>query len=266
MNNQPIGILDSGVGGLSIWKEVLSQLPNESTVYIGDSLHAPYGKRHADEIFRLARQLVAFLVAKQVKLVVVACNTITVNSIGNLRAAFPTMPIIGTVPVVKLAVHTTKNKRIGLLATSATVNSTYNKNLIATFAGDCTVITIGTDTLVPLIEQGREKQLVVALKKELKPFIDNHIDTIILGSTHFPLIREHIQKIMGANVHILDSGGAVARQVKRVLENNKTSGSAKRSSHLLYTTGSKAPFIAMLKRVVGNDRKDMVESVQAITL
>src|SRR5581483_3028427 len=125
MDTRPIGVLDSGVGGLTVWKEIRSHLPHESTVYIGDSLNAPYGKRTPEDIRLLTAKLIQFLLQKNVKLIVIACNTITVNGIDIIRQQFPQIPIVGTVPVIKLAAAKTKNKKIGVLVTKATKKSSY---------------------------------------------------------------------------------------------------------------------------------------------
>ena len=251
MDDRPIGVLDSGVGGLTIWKEILLQHPLESTVYIGDSKNAPYGKRTPEDIRSLASQMITFLLKKDAKLIVVACNTITVNGIDIIRSQFPNTPIVGTVPVVKMAAQVSKNKKIGVLVTGATANSQYNQLLIEKFAPDCEVVTIGTNALVPLIEAHKNKDLPTVIARELLPFIKKGVDTVVLGSTHFPILRQPIQDFLGERVHVLDSAGAVARQVGRILENNKIKTSPKKPTHAIFTTGKTAPFTQILKQIIG---------------
>lgn len=244
--NRPIGVLDSGVGGLTIWKEIVKGLPKESTIYIADSKNCPYGIKTAEEIYNLAKRLVIFLVTQDVKLIVLACNTITVSCLDKLRSEFPQIPIVGTVPVVKTASKMTKNKKIGILSTVRTAKSSYQKNLIKKFAKDLKVLNIGTDKLVPLIEKGDHvKMIQIILQQELKPFVDAKVDILALGCSHFPLIKDQIQSIL-KDVQVLDSGAAIARQVKRVLSNNNILSSSKRD-YTFYTSGETAPFNKILK-------------------
>lgn len=248
--NKPIGVLDSGVGGLSVWSEIVKELPKESTVYIADSRNVPYGTKTAEEIHRLSRKLVQFLLKKDVKLIVVACNTITVTSLSKLRKEFPQIPIVGTVPVVKTAAEKTKKRKIGILSTVRTAESRYQKDLIEKFAKDLEVLNIGTDKLVPLIEKGDHvKMIQIILQQELKPFVDARIDVLALGCTHFPLIKAKIQKILGPKILILDSGPAIARQVKRVLEQNKILAANSLVRHYFYTTGDEKLYNKKAKRV-----------------
>ena len=242
--NKPIGILDSGVGGLTIWREIVKELPNESTIYIADSKNCPYGIKTAEEIYNLAKRLAAFLVTQDVKLIVLACNTITVSCLDKLREEFKDVPIIGTVPVIKTASELTKNKKIGILSTSATSKSKYQKDLIEKFAGNCQVINIGTAKLARSIERGENVSLV--LKNELKPFLETGVDTLVLGCSHFPLIKDQIQSIL-KDVQVLDSGAAIARQVKRVLEKENMRSKTK-PNHNFYTTGDVKLFNKILSQ------------------
>lgn len=244
--NRPIGVLDSGVGGLTIWKEIVQKLPSESTIYIADSKNCPYGIKTAEEIYKLAKRLVQFLVKSNSKIIVLACNTITVSCLDKLREEFKGIPIIGTVPVIKTASELTKNKKIGIFSTSATSKSKYQKDLIRKFAQNLKVLNIGTDKLVPLIEKGDHvKMIQIILQQELKPFVDAKVDILALGCSHFPLIKDQIQSIL-KDVQVLDSGAAIARQVKRVLSNNNILSSSKRD-YTFYTSGETAPFNKILK-------------------
>jgi glutamate racemase len=240
MDIQPIGVIDSGLGGLTILKEIMAALPDESTIYIGDSKHAPYGARSVDDIETLSRNMITFLLQQNVKLIVIACNTITVTAIETLRNEFPNIPIVGTVPIIKKAAEVSHNKRIGVLSTTQTAQSDYQKNLIQKFAADCTVFNYGTDSLVPLIEAGKLDlpELESVLHKVLNRFTSENIDTLALGCTHFPIIKNAIQTILGPDVTLLDSGAAIARQVRRILEHNAILNSNSEAIHAFYTTGS----------------------------
>lgn len=268
MNNQAIGILDSGVGGLTIWREIVKELPNESTVYLADSKNCPYGERSEDDIYRLAKRLIEFLIDKKVKLIVLACNTITVFCIDKLRIDFPDIPIVGTVPAVKIAAQHSRNKKIGILSTESTAKSKYQKNLIKKFAKDCFVINKGDSELVPYIEKGDTKSegLKKILRDTLKEFLEKHVDTIALGCSHFPFLRVEIGEVMGQKVKILDSGKAIARQVKRVLTNNNSLTLSNRPSHRFYTTGNAKEFTKVSKKLIGENFGGLIKSVQGISL
>lgn len=261
MNNNPIGILDSGVGGLTIWKEIVSQLPDESTIYIGDSKNCPYGNRDVQEIAFLASRMVAFLIAKNCKLIVVGCNTITVSSLDKLRSEFRNIPIVGTVPVVKTASERSRSKRIGIFSTQTTSNSQYQRDLINTFARECEVESIGTDNIVPFVESGRCKdpQLYRILQEDLEPFKNAGIDVLALGCSHFPLVKNLIQKIMGPSVLILDSGAAIGRQVKRVLTANDALSTDINSNNAFYTTGDTQKFSEILRMIGYNNSTEQIE-------
>ncbi len=259
MNNHPIGIIDSGIGGLSIWKEVGKLLPNESTIYISDAKNLPYGEKNEEQVYRLAKRLVQYLIAAKVKLIVVACNTITVSALDRLRADFPDMPLVGTVPVVKAAASVSKTKRIGVLSTNRTAESEYQKRLISEFASDCFVLNSGTNTLVPMVEAGDIDQ--EGLIQALQPFIDAHVDTLALGCTHFPFLKSEIQQILGKNVNVMDSGEAVARQVKRILEHNQIENDSQEVSHQFVTTAEKEAFVAQINRLVGSVVNATIEQI-----
>lgn len=252
MDNRPIGILDSGVGGLSIWREIILQLPHESTIYVGDSKNCPYGNRSIEEIYRLTKPLLEVLVQKKCKLIVIACNTITVHCLNRLRQDFPNIPIVGTVPVVKKAAEETKNKKVGVLSTQATTKSLYQKKLIEQFANDCEVTIVGTDKLVPLVEKGEINgtRLTKILEQELQPFIKEGVDVVALGCSHFPFLKDIIQDILGKNVLLLDSAGAIARQVNRVLTNNNQQKAEGKPSYKFYTTGDVGNFSLVAEKLL----------------
>ncbi len=240
MRNNPIGILDSGVGGLTVLAAIAKELPQESFVYAGDSANTPYGNKSEEEIYARASQLIEFLLTKNVKLIVIACNTITVSCLDRLRVEYSQIPLIGTVPVVKTAAFVTKNKRIGLLSTTRTAKSDYQKKLIETFASDCIVVNLGNDEIVPLIEKGEEnsEEMEEVLKKALVGFQKEGIDTLVLGCTHFPFLKERMQKILGDSISLLDSGGAIARQVHRVLQHNDSLSHETTHQITIFTTGN----------------------------
>ena len=263
MKNQPIGIIDSGIGGLTVYQEIIKVLPNESVIYIGDSANTPYGAKQDEEIYHLAQRMIKFLIDKQVKLIVIACNTITVTCIERLRNQYLQLPIVGAVPVVKKAAERSQTKRIGILSTTRTATSDAQKALIEKFAHDCEVINAGTDDLVPLIEQGivSGSRVEEKLEKILAVFQKADVDILALGCTHFPFLQKAIQTILGDNVQLLDSGAAIARQVQRILEHNELLTDANDSQQTFYTTGNQAHMSEMLTILVKK-----TEAVTTITL
>jgi glutamate racemase len=251
MSNAPIGIIDSGLGGLTIFKEIQKQLPNESLRYVGDTANVPYGPRPTNEIYQLSHALIANLVGQGVKAVVIACNTISVNCIHLLRADFPTLPIVGTAPAIKTAASVSTNRKIGILSTVATANSPYQADLISQFAADCEVLNLGTNELVPRIERGAfETDLPGVLVEVLEPFKSADIDALVLGCSHFPILRNQMQAILGDGVTILDSGAAIARQLGRVLDQNGISALLDATGHSEFITTAPSPVLPqMLERL-----------------
>lgn len=267
MHNNPIGILDSGVGGLSVWQEVVKELPQESILYVGDSANVPYGTKDPETIYQLATRLVDFLLEKDAKLLVVACNSITVTCLDRLRVEYPTIPMIGTVPVVKTAAHLSKTKKIGILSTTRTAQSDYQKDLIEKFATDCVVINHGTDALAPLIDRGITKgdEITNILTEVLAPFQEAGIDTLALGCTHYPFIKSAIQDILGETVTILDSGSAIAHQIRRVLtQNEQLATDDNHPIYDFYTTGEKEAFETFVSSAISvpEERLGVLQSVQ----
>jgi glutamate racemase len=253
MKNQPIGILDSGIGGLSVYQEITSILPHEPIIYIGDNALVPYGKLSEEMIYERSSKLVSFLLEKGAKVIVVACNTITVSCINRLREAFPQVTLIGTVPVIKTAGAQTKNGRIGILSTTKTAASDYQKNLMEQFASSHIVINKGTDQLVPLIEKGEidGAEMHHVLEGVLSDFQKEQIDTLVLGCTHYPFVKKEMHSILGDGVQLLDSGAAIARQVKRVLEEKNALREEGHASMQLYTTGNAEHISSIAKKLLG---------------
>jgi glutamate racemase len=236
-NNFPIGFFDSGVGGTSIWKEVITLLPKEHTIYLSDSENAPYGEKSKEKIIALCEKNTEFLLRKNCKLIVVACNTATTNAIDFLRNKY-NMPFIGIEPAIKPAALITKTKTIGILATKGTLNSTLFEKTARSIQKNIQIKeTIGKG-LVELIEHGKlnSKEMTSLLSSYLQPMIANNIDSLVLGCTHYPYLIPQIRKIVGEKIQIIDSGEAVAKQTKAVLTNHNllNIGECKKPQHLLY--------------------------------
>ncbi|HAO31107.1 MAG TPA: glutamate racemase [Treponema sp.] len=213
--------LDSGTGGIPYMLELKKKSPDSRCVYLGDTAHFPYGEKTSEEITLCASQALSLIVKKwNPRTVIIACNTISVTSLADLRALFPNIPIVGTVPAIKLAASVTHNKRIGLLATNATVNHPYNKKLIQDYAKDCHVFNRGDPDLIAFIEHelfnASEAEKQKAVEPAVSFFLENKCDTIILGCTHFTHIAENIASVAGSGVQVVDSRDGVANQALRV--------------------------------------------------
>ncbi len=217
--NSPIGVFDSGVGGSSIWQEIHKLLPFENVIYLADSKNAPYGNKSAEEITALSIKNVEKLLELGCKIIVVACNTATTNAISTLRENYA-IPIIGIEPAIKPAAIKTAAKSIGILATKGTLSSVLFSRTTREFTKDISVVEIIGEGLVPLIEAGNldGPEMVELLKKHTKPMIEANVDYIVLGCSHYPYIIPQLKKILPENVKIIDSGEAVARQTKTVLQ------------------------------------------------
>ncbi|MDG3582401.1 glutamate racemase [Galbibacter pacificus] len=220
MNSQPIGIFDSGVGGTSIWKEIHHLLPGESTIYLADSKYAPYGERPQKEILQLSIKNTEFLLSQNCKAIVVACNTATTNAIDYLRKNYK-VPFIGIEPAIKPAALNSKTGVVGILATRGTLTSGLFAKTSALYAKDRKVIEQFGDGLVPLIENGmaNSEEMHQLLQKYLRPMMEEKADYLVLGCTHYPYLIPQLKKILPTSVTIIDSGEAVAKQTKTVLEN-----------------------------------------------
>jgi glutamate racemase len=219
VSNNPIGIFDSGVGGTSIWSAIHALLPYENTIYLADSKHAPYGSKGKDRIIELSIKNTEFLIENNCKLIVVACNTATTNAINYLRKTF-TIPFIGIEPAIKPAALQTKTKAIGILATKGTLSSDLFFNTSDMFANNITVIEQVGEGIVQLIESGKlySDEMKSLLKTYVKPMLDTNIDYLVLGCTHYPYLMPLLLEILPKHIKIIDSGEAVARQTKAILE------------------------------------------------
>jgi glutamate racemase len=242
MNDHPIGIFDSGLGGLSVWSEVIKLLPNEPVIYYADSGNCPYGTRPEEEIILLCKRIVDFLLSKKCKLIVVACNTATSAAIAQLRIDY-NVPFIGMEPAVKPAALHTRTGNIGILATQGTLNGKLFNETKKRFAEGVNVHMQVGHGLVELVEKGMNgsPEAEEVLRKYIQPMIDSHVDHIVLGCTHYPFLEKLIHKIAGSGVTVLDPAPAVALQTKRKLEEfGLLAGEDAAPGHSFYTTGDPA--------------------------
>lgn len=218
LSSSPIGFFDSGIGGTSIWREVIELLPNENTVFLADSKNAPYGTKSKNEIINLSIKNTDFLLSHGCKLIVVACNTATTNAIEYLRNSY-NIPFVGIEPAIKPAAIKTSTKVVGVLATRGTLSSELFSKTSSIYASDIKVIEQNGDGIVELIESNmlHSTEMVLLLEKYLKPMIQLNIDHLVLGCTHYPYLKPILAKLLPENIKIIDSGYAVAKQVQRIL-------------------------------------------------
>lgn len=218
IDNRPIGLFDSGVGGTSIWKEIHDLMPLEATIYLADSRNAPYGERPKEQIVDLSRKNTELLLDLGCKIIVVACNTATTNAIKELRAHYK-IPFIGIEPAIKPAIINSKTNIIGILATKGTLSSELFNKAVELYHQHTIIEQVGYG-LVELIEAGRidSNETMDLLQQYLKPMIEADIDYLVLGCSHYPYLIPQIKKILPPNIEIIDSGEAVARQTHAVLK------------------------------------------------
>ena len=224
--NAPIGIFDSGIGGLSIAQEIAKHLPHERFIYFADTAHVPYGSRDDQNIRELTAQAIEWLYRKGCKVAVVACNTASAFSLDYLREHYgDNFPIIGLVPALKPAVLQSKSKTVAVLATPATFRGQLIKDVVDKFAqpSGVTVIPVTCLDLVPFVESGAQMSAacLATLKDILQPVVDQGADYLVLGCTHYPFLKIAIQSIFGQKLTLIDSGLAVARQTARILIKNE---------------------------------------------
>lgn len=265
--NAPIGVMDSGVGGFSVLREVQAMFPHEDIIFIGDQANVPYGPRSLEEVQSFVEGIVRFFMAghykdddpiqRQVKLIVIACNTATAASLTSIRRLFPQIKFVGLEPAVKLAAQNTRRQKIGVLATVATFQGRLYASLVDRYAQDVDVFTRACPEFVTLVERGgeftTEDQSMVC--DSLAPLLANNIDQLVLGCTHFPFLKPLLQHCVGAHVEIVDPSPAVARQIGHVLEKADAFTQRTASGRTIYsTTGNLTRFEHQVQEMLGVDK------------
>ena len=251
-NNNPIGVFDSGVGGLSVLQHVRAVLPRESLLYVADSGHAPYGGKPVDFIVRRSLAITEFLLEQQAKAVVVACNTATAAAIARLRACF-SIPIVGIEPALKPAVAATRSGVVGILATGSTVRSDKFATLLDQHGQRARVIVQPCPGLADCVERGdlHGPRCQMLLTRYLQPLLAEGADTLVLGCTHYPFLIPAIQRLAGPTVAILDPSPAVARQLRRRLETGSLlTGEPATGGVRYFSSGPLEPTAALMARLL----------------
>lgn len=258
--DRPIGVLDSGVGGLTVAKEIMRLLPNEQIIYVGDTARCPYGPRSPQEVRKFTWQISLALQKMNVKMLVIACNTATAVALNSLSRQMP-FPVLGVIfPGARAASKATKNHRVVVLGTQGTVKSGAYEYAIAALSSSCQVDALACPTFVPLVESNEyEGEFAYKMVEEaLEPLKGKNFDTVILGCTHYPLLQEHIEQVVGSGVHVLSSAEETANDVKDYLDfhdSHNPDPAPKRP--IFYTTGSIPMFKAIAERWLDLEQADV---------
>ncbi|WP_446456167.1 glutamate racemase [Tuanshanicoccus lijuaniae] len=261
MKELPIGIIDSGFGGLTVVKQSLKQLPNESIIYLGDSARCPYGPRPLSQVKEFIWQMTNFLLEKGIKMLVIACNTGTAAALEEIRATL-SIPVIGVIhPGSRAAIKETQNQRIGVIGTQGTINSLLYEQVILEKANHLSVKSVAAPEFVSIVEENRmdDAKTPDIVKTQLQSLIDEEVDTLVLGCTHYPIIRDVIQMAMGDSVSLIDSGVETINEVSTLLDYFNLSRSAQEALECpatmdIYTTGEADRFETVAKTWLQNEQ------------
>lgn len=243
--NRPIGIIDSGVGGLTVAKEIMRQLPHEQIAYLGDTARCPYGPRSPKEVLKFTWEITQFLMEKQIKMLVIACNTATAVALEEIRAELR-IPVLGVIhPGARTAIKNTVNYQIGIIGTEGTIKSGAYEQALKSINRKTQVVSLACPKFVPLVESSEFNGPVAkrVVTETLAPLKNQGLDTLILGCTHYPLLEPLIKQVMGDKVNVISSGEETAREVSTILHHNGILNlSGEEPVHEFYTTGSKKIF------------------------
>lgn len=248
----PIGIFDSGVGGLSVLRAIRTQMPHENLLYFADQGHVPYGPRSLDQVRQFSEAITRFLIAQGAKLIVVACNTASAAALHHLRETFSEIPIVGMEPAIKPAAEHTNSGVVGVLATPATFQGKLYASVVERFAKGVSVLQDTCPGLVEEIERGamEAESTRNILAAALRPMLEKGLDTVVLGCTHYPFVIPIIKQIVGEDVRVIDPAPAVARQVERRLEAlNLLRGEDDSGNVNLFTSGKTSSLASIIPRL-----------------
>jgi glutamate racemase len=253
-SKSPIGIFDSGVGGISVLRAIREQMPEESVIYFGDQGHIPYGPRPMEQIRNFSEAITNFLLEHNAKIVVVACNTASAAALKYLRERFPSVQFVGMEPAIKPAAEHTQTGKVGVLATPATFQGALYASVVERFANGAELFQDTCPGLVQQIEQGNlnGEGTRRILEDALLPMLEKNIDTVVLGCTHYPFVIPLIQQIAGNNVRVIDPAPAVAKQTRRLLEEREMKNQSELKGDIkFYTSGNPEALKSLLPMLLG---------------
>ncbi len=261
---KPIGIFDSGIGGLTVLKEIFRELPFENTVYLGDTARVPYGIRSPETVTRYSFENARFLISEDIKLLVIACNTASSVSLDAIRRSVP-VPVLGVIkPGARAAVSCSKNKKIGVIGTEATIKSSSYTRAIKEVDGDVEVFSLACPLFVPLVEEGWSEGRIAEMIAEtyLNNIRDKCVDTLVLGCTHYPLLKNVITKVMSETVTLIDSAVETAGEVKNVLNELSLRRTGPDDAvHKFYVTDSTERFVSVGENFLGR-KIDFIKKIE----
>lgn len=252
-DSRPIGVFDSGAGGLTVLQEIHRQLPHESTIYLGDTARCPYGPRPLEQVRQFAFQIMRFFQKRDVKLVVVACNTATAAALNDMRKEFP-LPVVGVIrPGAEAGALASRNRKIGVVATAGTIQSRSYFDNLKDINPAAEVWEQACPEWVDLVEAGKAlaPDAVPVLRQYLDPLVDKGIDTLILGCTHYPLLREPVEALVGPDVTVVDSASTTASATRLIVEVNRLDNDSSATFHELYSTSPSQHFATIAERMFG---------------
>jgi len=263
---KPIGVFDSGVGGLTVVKELIRQLPREDIIYFGDTARVPYGIKSKETVIRFSIENILFLLKQDVKLICVACNTVSSVALPIIKSHFR-VPIIGVItPGVREAVYATQNKRIGVIGTRGTIASRTYESEIKQLDSSIKVTAVSCPLFVPFAEEGwlSGSEVMSVARKYLKPLSNARVDTVILGCTHYPLLKPVIKRVLGGKVTLIDSAKQVAMEVKKILATEGMLNAEKRNpKHKFYVSDNAQWFKGVAAKFLGMPLSN-VEKVNSV--
>lgn len=248
-----IGVFDSGVGGLTVVKELMRQLPWEDIVYFGDTARVPYGTKSTETVIRFSTEDILFLLKHDVKLICVACNTASSVALPAIKSHFK-VPMVGVIgPGAREAVYATQNKCIGVIGTRSTILSRSYEREIKSLDQSAKVVSVACPLFVPFAEEGwlEGKAILEVARAYLAPLKAHRVDTVILGCTHYPLLKPVIRKVLGDRVKLIDSAKQVATEVRKILGQEGLLNGPRRSSHRFYVSDNPEGFRALARRFLG---------------
>jgi glutamate racemase len=256
-----IGIFDSGVGGLSVWREIARQLSHQGTIYLADQAHVPYGCRSLNEVCRFAEGITRYLLARGAKIIVIASNTTSAAALYHLRDLFPDVPFVGMEPALKPAVERTRTGAVGVIATPVTFKGELFANLVERYTNGVSVLSQACPGLVDAVESGAldTPETAALLERYLSPMIEADVDQLVLGCTHYPFLRPIIEQLLGPGISVIDPAPSIARQVVQILAAQEPELSFRTESggcsnfadhHIFYTSADSALFTDMIRRLL----------------
>ncbi|RKD33482.1 glutamate racemase [Thermohalobacter berrensis] len=267
MDNRPIGVFDSGIGGLTVLKEIMEQLPDEDIIYFGDTARIPYGTRSKETVIKYSFQCIKFLLSKNIKAIVVACNTASAIALDEAVKAFD-IPIIGVIePGAKAALSSTKNKKIGVIGTSGTINSEAYQTRIRNMDKSMEVIGVSCPLFVQIVEEGWEDTDIAKMtaEKYLLDLKEHNVDTLVLGCTHYPILRYTLSKVMGDNVTLVNPAFETAKAVKEMLREKNLLNNKKieeKPTYSFYVSDDPEKF----RRIGGNFLRKEIRNIQKVDI